>query len=296
MGRLTDRVALVTGAGRGLGRAHALALAGEGAAVVVNDFGSDIRGTAHEATPAQQVVNEIRAAGGSAAVSGHDVSSWDDAAEMIDFAIARFGALDVLVNNAGIFRSATLAKLTEADWQAAIGVHLTGHVAPTAHAMAYWRERSRADLPVSASVVHTSSVAGFTGNYGEAAFAAAKLGVLALSRVVSLEGSDFGVRSNVIAPSARTRLTHTALGPPPEQSHPDPLTAASVSPLVVWLAGADCPADGQIFHIRGDQLYVIGMPAPVRHLVEPGGWTLEALDTVLPSQLLEPVAPGEFGL
>jgi NAD(P)-dependent dehydrogenase (short-subunit alcohol dehydrogenase family) len=242
------------------------------------------------------VVNEIRTAGGSAAVSGHDVSSWDNAGEMIKFAVARFGRLDVLVNNAGIFRSATLARLTQADWEASIGVHLTGHIAPTAHAMAYWREQSRDDQPVSASVIHTSSVAGFTGNYGEAAFAAAKLAVLALSRVVSLEGSDFGVRSNVIAPSARTRLTHTALGPPPQQAVTDPLDAATVSPLVVWLAGADCPADGQIFHIRGEQLYVIGMPAPVNHLVAPGGWTLDALDTLLPAQLLEPIAPGEFGL
>ncbi len=287
MGRLDGRVAIVTGAGRGLGRAHALCLAAEGAAVVVNDVGAELDGTGRTATPAEAVVAEIRAGGGRAAASAHDVADWMDAARLVEFAVATFGDLHVLVNNAGILRDRTLANMSEDDWDAVIRVHLKGHAAPSRHAMAYWRDRAKGGAPVRAAVIHTSSIAGYLGSFGQANYSAAKLAVVALSRVIQLEGARYGVRSNVVSPSARTRLTAgggAAERPTPRFDARDP---ANVSPLVAWLAAADCPANGQYFQVYGSRLLVLGLPPIVHDLLNPGGrWTLDDLDRELPSRLL----------
>lgn len=300
MGRLDGRVAIVTGAGRGLGRAHALKLAEEGASVVVNDLGGDVHGTGADLTPAQQVVQEIETAGGRAVVSGHDVSNWEQAAAMIRLAVETFGDLHVLVNNAGILRDRTLANMTEDEWDAVIRVHLKGHAAPTRHAMAHWRERSKSGHEVRASVIHTSSVAGYAGNFGQANYASAKLAVVALSRVVAMEGARVGVRSNVVSPGARTRLAlatpgaEESLQAPNDPSAFDRLDPANVSPLIAWLAQADCPANAQVFHISGNRVVVSQMP-PMLHILETEGrWTLDALDRELPSRLVKPPGPMDW--
>ena len=298
MGRLEGRVAIVTGAGRGLGRAHALALAAEGAAVVVNDLGGDVHGAGADPTPAQATVAEITARGGRAVVSGHDVADWDAAGALVRLAIDTYGDLHVLVNNAGILRDRTLANMSEAEWDAVIRVHLKGHAAPTHHALAYWRDRARATGPVQASVIHTSSIAGFIGNFGQANYSAAKAAVLALSATVALEGARHGVRSNAVSPSARTRISAATPGveePAPPTETFDRFDPANVSPLICWLATAECPATGQVFHTYGDRVLVLSMPPIVHELRHPGGrWTLEALDHELPARLQQPLSIQSF--
>jgi NAD(P)-dependent dehydrogenase (short-subunit alcohol dehydrogenase family) len=287
MGRLDGRIAIVTGAGRGLGRAYALKLAAEGAAVVVNDRGSALDGSGVSLTPAEEVVEEIRRSGGRAVPSGHDVGDWNDAHALIDLAVSSFGNLDVLVNNAGIIRDRTLANMSEEEWDLVIRVHLKGHAATTRHALAYWRERTKkTGEPVKASVVHTSSLAGIAGNFGQAQYSAAKLGVVALSRVVALEGERMGVRSNAVSPSARTRFTE-GLGPPPVTTGFDARDPANVAPLIAWLAAADCPANAQLFQVYGSRLLVFSMPRIVYDLKTNGQWTLEALDQALAGHLVE---------
>ena len=284
MARLAGRVAIVTGAGRGLGRAHALELARHGARVVVNDLGVETDGSGGAATPAEQVVAEIRAGGGEAIVSTHDASDWQGAGAMVKQAIDAFGDLHVLVNNAGILRDRTLAKMSEAEWDAVIRVHLKGHAAPSHHAMAWWRDRA-SDGPVRASVIHTSSIAGYLGSFGQANYSAAKLAVVALSRVIQLEGAKIGVRSNAISPSARTRMMGGA-APDPAAGF-DARDPANVSPLVAWLAAADCPANGQYFQVYGSRLLVLTLPQIAHDLINPGGrWTLEDLDRELPGRLM----------
>jgi NAD(P)-dependent dehydrogenase (short-subunit alcohol dehydrogenase family) len=300
MKRLVGRVAIVTGAGRGLGRAHALFLASQGAAVVVNDRGGTVHGEGADATPAQAVVAEIEAAGGVAAVSDHDVADWDQAAALIDLAVSRFGDLHVLVNNAGILRDRTLANMSEAEWDAVQRVHLKGHAAPTRHAMAYWRGRSKAGAQVQASIIHTTSVAGFSGNFGQANYAAAKLGIVALSHTVALEGRSFGVRSNAVSPSARTRIALSvpgagdALRPPADPAAFDHLDPANVSPLIGWLGEAACPATAQVFHLIGDRLFLLAIPSIADEVRTDGRWTLEALDAVLPSRLVTQLPANAF--
>jgi NAD(P)-dependent dehydrogenase (short-subunit alcohol dehydrogenase family) len=294
MGRLEGRVAIVTGAGRGLGRAHALALAAEGAAVVVNDLGGDVHGVGSSPSAAMEVVAEIESAGGRAVVSGHDVADWEQAGELVAAAVDAFGRLDVLVNNAGIVRDRSLANLAEQEWDDVIRVHLKGHVAPTRHAVAHWKARAKAGEQLDASVVMTSSIAGLAGNFGQAAYSTAKLGVLALSRVVVIEAGGHGVRSNVVSPGARTRISMTMPGA--EQAYEqipvdafDPHDPANVSPLVVWLAGERCPASGQVFHLSGDRLVVSALP-PIVHEASLGRrWTPDDLDKELAPWLVEPI-------
>ena len=295
MGRLDGAVAIVTGAGRGLGREHALLLAREGARVVVNDLGGDISGEGQSLSPAQEVVAEIEALGGQAVANGADVSDWQGAAELLRQAIDTFGDLNVLVNNAGILRDRTLANMTEAEWDAVIAVHLKGHAAPAKHAVAYWREKSKHEgRPVYGSVVHTSSVAGYAGNFGQANYSAAKLAVCAFSQVIALEAGKYGVRSNVVSPGARTRLgVDDAERPgrygsePADDSRFDAKSPANVSPLVVWLSAPDCPATGQMFHCDSNRVVITRMP-PILHVLRTEGrWTLEALDEALPDKLVD---------
>jgi NAD(P)-dependent dehydrogenase (short-subunit alcohol dehydrogenase family) len=289
---LAGRVAIVTGAGRGLGRAHALALAAEGASVIVNDLGGDLQGHGTDLTPAQDVVREIAAAGGKAAVSGHDVADWQGAASLIDAAVKTFGDFHVLVNNAGILRDRTLANMSEDEWDAVIRVHLKGHAATTRHAMAWWRDRNKAGHPVAGSIVHTTSLAGLVGNFGQAAYASAKLGIVGLSRVAALEGAKYGVRSNALSPSARTRI-ETSLKPPPAGVF-DVFDPANVSPLVAWLARADCPATNQVFQAYGNRVEVIGQSAIAVDVRTEGRWTVEALDRALRNKLPKPPRLGDF--
>lgn len=289
---MNGRVAIVTGAGRGLGREHALKLAQEGAKVVVNDLGGSVHGEGADATAAEQVVTEIEALGGEAVASAHDVADWGQAEEMIQLAVEAFGALDVLVNNAGILRDKTLANMDEREWDAVLNVHLKGHAAPTRHAVAYWKARAKGGEPVNASVIMTSSIAGLAGNFGQANYSSAKLAVLALSQVVHLEYGRYGVRSNAVSPGGRTRLSMAVPGaedapepPPDEFDRNDP---AHVSPLIAWLAAADCPASGQVFHITGDHLVISRMP-PILEERELGRqWTLEDLDEWVTPRLVEP--------
>jgi NAD(P)-dependent dehydrogenase (short-subunit alcohol dehydrogenase family) len=278
-GRLSGRVAIVTGAGRGLGRAYALALAENGAAVLVNDLGGDLHGIGRDLSPAAEVVGEIKAKGGLAAVSGHDVADWDDAEAMIRQAVDTFGDLHVLVNNAGILRDKLFANMSEEEWDAVIRVHLKGHAAPARHAMVYWRNAAKAGKSVAASIVNTTSLAGLVGSFGQANYASAKLAVVGLARTLALEGAKYGVRANAVSPSARTRI-ETSLKKPAEDVF-DVFDPDNVSPLICWLALADCPATGQVFQAYGNRVEVI-QPSTIGVDVRTSGrWKLDELDSAL---------------
>lgn len=257
MGALDGRVAIITGAGRGLGREYALLFAAEGARVVVNDLGGAADGSGDDMTPAQQVVAEIGAAGGEAVVNGDDVADWDGAQRLVRTALDAFGDLHVLVNNAGILRDRVVANMTEAEWDAVIAVHLKGHFCPTRMAAAYWREQSKAGREVSASIVHTSSTSGLLANPGQANYGAAKSGIATFSQICAKELIRYGVRSNAIAPAARTRLTEATPGlgdmvrAPEDASQFDIWDPANVSPFVAYLATAECPFTGETFLVQG---------------------------------------------
>lgn len=293
-GPLAGRVAIVTGAGAGLGRAHAVMLAQLGARVIVNDL-AGARG--EQPAPADEAVAEIVAAGGGAVASGHDVADWRQSGELIELAVATFGGLDVLVNNAGIVRDRTLANLAEDEWDAVVRVNLKGHAAPTAHALRYWRAESKAGRTRAASVVHTSSIAGLHGYFGQAAYAAAKAGVVGLSHVARLEGAAHGVRSNVISPSARTPLLATQRGHArfdPPASRGDRMDPRHVSTLVCWLAGAGCPASGQVIQVYGGRVMLVSTAQRVHDLRLDRSWTLEDLDRELPARLIDPGSSESF--
>ena len=254
MGLCDGRVAIVTGAGNGLGRAHALAFAAEGAAVVVNDIGVGPDGSGGGAAPAQQVVEEITAAGGRAVANTSDVADWDGAAALVATALEAFGRLDVLVNNAGFLRDRMLATMTEAEWDAVIRVHLKGHFAPMRHAMEHWRGESKAGRRPDARIINTSSGAGLMGSVGQGNYAAAKAGILALTLNAAAEFARYGVTVNALAPAARTRMTETAFAETmaaPKQGF-DAMAPDNVSPLVVWLGSAESGAvTGRVFEVEG---------------------------------------------
>lgn len=258
MGSLDGRVCVITGAGRGIGREHALLLAAEGAKVVVNDLGGTVDGSGSDTGPAQEVADEIVAAGGEAIANTDSVTSWDGAKQMVQDAIDAYGKLDVLVNNAGILRDRFLINLEESEWDAVLDVHLKGHVAPTRWAAAHWRERSKAGDEVRASVINTASAA-MLGNPGQTNYSAAKAGIAAITLVEAMELSRYGVRANCLAPLARTRLTLQTPGvgervDPPADGSFDLFDPANVSPLVAYLAAADCPFTGGVFHVGGNEV------------------------------------------
>jgi NAD(P)-dependent dehydrogenase (short-subunit alcohol dehydrogenase family) len=260
MPSLDGKVALVTGAGRGIGREHALALAEAGAKVVVNDLGGSLSGEGTDSTPAQSVVNEIVAAGGEAVANYDDVSDFAAAEHMIQRAIERYGALDILVNNAGILRDRMLVNMTEDEWDAVIAVHLKGHFGPTRHAAAYWRERSKAGEEVRGRVINTSSPSGVFGNVGQANYGAAKAAIAGFTVIAAQELQRYGVTVNCIAPNARTRMTEETFGdlPPPEEGEFDPLDPGNMSPLVVALAADDAQdITGQCFFVWGGSVNVL---------------------------------------
>src|SRR2546423_612235 len=250
---LSGKVAIVTGAGRGIGRAHALALADAGAKVVVNDLGVSVTGEGADTSPAQEVVDEIQGAGGEAVVNGENVADFAGAGRMIEQAVEAFGRLDILVNNAGILRDRMLVNMEEAEWDAVIAVHLKGHFAPTRHAAAHWRERSKGGEEVRARVINTSSPSGVFGNVGQANYGAAKAGIAGFTLIAAQELGRYGVTVNCLAPNARTRMTESVFGELPTDSDGfDPIDPANNSPIVVALCADEAQAiTGQVFFVYG---------------------------------------------
>ena len=282
MGKLDGRVAVVTGAGRGIGREHALLFAREGAQVVVNDLGGANDGSGSDAGPAQQVVDEIVAAGGRAVANTDDIATWAGAKALVDQAVGEYGSLDVLVNNAGILRDAFIAGMAESQWDAVIAVHLKGHAATLHHAAAYWKAQSKAGTAVAASVINTASASGtFMPNAGQANYGSAKAGIAALTLVAADELERDGVRVNAIAPIARTRLTLATPGmgalfaaEVPEGEF-DAFAPANISPLVAHLAEADCPLTGKVFAVQGGAIVELAGWHDVRTVETDGPWTID---------------------
>ena len=253
MPNLDGKVAIVTGAGRGIGREHALALARAGAKVVVNDLGAALSGEGHDDTPAQQVVQEIETLGGAAVANGENVADFAGAGRMVQQAVDHFGRIDILVNNAGILRDRMLVNMSEAEWDAVINVHLKGHFAPTRHAAAHWRELSKAGEDVRGRVINTSSPSGVFGNIGQSNYGAAKAGIAAFTVIAAQELHRYGVTVNCLAPNARTRMTEETFDmKDPDPTEWDPLDPANMSPVIVALC-ADEAQDitGQVFHVWG---------------------------------------------
>jgi NAD(P)-dependent dehydrogenase (short-subunit alcohol dehydrogenase family) len=260
MGICDGRVVIVTGAGRGIGRGHALEFARQGAKVVVNDLGAELDGSGSSSGPAGEVVDAIRAAGGEAIANGADVASWDGGQQLVQAAIDAFGGLDVVVNNAGFLRDRMLVSTSEDEWDAVINVHLKGHFCVTRFAAAYWREQQKAGAAVDGRVINTSSGAGLMGSVGQGAYSAAKAGIAALTLVESAELGRYGVTANAIAPAARTRMTEAVFADTmaaPEDGAFDAMAPENVAPLVVWLGSADSrEVTGRVFEVEGGMISV----------------------------------------
>jgi NAD(P)-dependent dehydrogenase (short-subunit alcohol dehydrogenase family) len=260
MGICDGRVVIVTGAGRGIGREEALLFAAEGAKVVVNDLGREADGSGEMQPVAQQVVDDIVAAGGEAIANTDDVSDWEGAQRLINCAIETFGGLDTLVNNAGILRDRMLVNMTEEEWDAVIKVHLKGTFAPSRWAAAYWRELAKAGTPKEARIVNTSSSSGIYANPGQTNYGAAKSGIATFTQIAAKELKNYGVKANCIAPGARTRLTEPLMAargrPEPKPEEFDRGHPGNVAPLVVWLGSSACEVTGQTFNVSGGMVGV----------------------------------------
>jgi NAD(P)-dependent dehydrogenase (short-subunit alcohol dehydrogenase family) len=259
---LAGRVVIVTGGGRGLGRAHALELARHGACVVVNDLGAALDGsdfTYGTSSPAEDVAAEISARGGSALANHDDVADWQGSGRIVQAAIGAFGRLDAVVNNAGVVRDRMFVNATADDWDVVLRVHLRGHFCVTRHAAAYWRDRANNNQHESGRIVNTSSGAGLLGSIGQAAYSTAKAGIVGLTLVQAAELGRYGVTANAIAPSARTRMTETvfadAMAAPEQPDAFDEMAPENVSPLVAWLCSAGSGAiTGRVFEIEAGRL------------------------------------------
>ncbi|MFD5370660.1 SDR family oxidoreductase [Streptomyces sp. NPDC127103] len=276
-GLCNGRVVVVTGAGRGLGRAHALAFAAEGAKVVVNDLGVGLDGTGGGTGPAQRVVDEITAAGGEAVAHGGDIATTDGAASLVATALDAFGRLDTLVNNAGFLRDRMLVNLEEDDWDAVMRVHLKGHFLPLKHAAAHWRTEAKAGREPVARVINTSSGAGLLGSVGQGNYAAAKAGIVGLTLVASAEMGRYGVQVNAIAPAARTRMTEQTFAETmaaPTGAAFDAMAPENVSPLVVWLgSAASAGVTGRVFEAEAGRITVMEGWRPGPTADKGGRWT-----------------------
>jgi NAD(P)-dependent dehydrogenase (short-subunit alcohol dehydrogenase family) len=284
---LAGRVAIITGAGRGLGREHALFMASEGARVVVNDRGVAMDGLDRQGSPADDVVAEIEALGGEAVANDDDVTDWAGGRRLIETALDRFGDLHVLINNAGILRDRALVNMTEEEWDDVIAVHLKGHFVPTRHAAAYWRGQTKSGAAVRAAVINTSSTSGLLGNPFQANYGAAKAGIGAFTIIAALELGRYGVRVNCVVPAARTRLTSATEGlgdmvkAPEDGVTFDIWDPANVSPLVGWLATERCPVTGKVFFIQGGMVRLMTPWVIGDGVDRPHRWTLDELDDEL---------------
>jgi NAD(P)-dependent dehydrogenase (short-subunit alcohol dehydrogenase family) len=273
---LKDKVCVVTGGGRGIGRDIALAMAATGAAVVVNDLGSDETGVGADASPAHRVAEEIKAAGGRAAASTDSVSGWESARRIVQTAVETFGRVDCVVNNAGILRDAIFHKMTEAEFDAVIAVHLKGSFCVARAAAEHFRAQN------SGSMIHMTSNSGLVGNFGQANYAAAKMGIVGLSKSIALDMKRFGVRSNCISPSAWSRLTGTVPSETEDQkirlARIKQMTPAKIAPVAVFLA-SDQATDvtGQIFAVRHNEIFLMSQSRPVRSVQRSEGWTPETV-------------------
>ncbi len=260
MPSLDGKVAIITGAGRGIGRDHALALARSGAKIVVNDLGGSAAGEGSDTTPAQSVADEIKALGGEATANYDNVADFQGSENMVKQAIGDFGRLDILINNAGILRDRMFVNMSEEEWDAVIAVHLKGHFAPTRHAAAYWREQSKAGNQMNGRVINTSSPSGVFGNVGQTNYGAAKAAIAAFTMITAQELGRYGVTVNCLAPNARTRMTEDIFAglPEPAEGEYDPLDPANISPVVVALC-SDAAQDitGQVFFIYGNVINVL---------------------------------------
>ncbi|HEX5097550.1 MAG TPA: SDR family oxidoreductase [Acidimicrobiia bacterium] len=284
MGLFDGKVAIVTGAGRGIGRSHALLLASEGAAVLVNDLGGSAGGDGADATPAQQVVDEITAQGGKAAANYDSVSSWSGAEQMIAQAVDAFGGLDVLINNAGILRDKMSFNMDEAEWDAVIDVHLKGHFAPSRFAAAYWRAKAKeTGSAVNAKIVNTASESGLYGNAGQANYAAAKAGIASMTIVMARELERSGVRVNAICPVARTRLTEQVAGDfmNPKEGEFDRFAPENISAVAGWLASdLSAGVTGQVLKVIGGQVQLLRGWRPITESTDDKPWTITGIDGI----------------
>lgn len=278
---LDGRIAVITGAGRGLGREHALLFAREGARVVVNDLGGAADGAGNDHTPAEELVAEIVAAGGVAVADDADVSTTEGADRLVQHAIDEFGDLHVLVNNAGILRDRMLVNMTDDEWDDVVKVHLRGHFLPTRAAARYWRSQAKVGGSVNASLINTTSTSGLFGNRGQTNYGAAKSGLATFTMICDTELRGYGVRCNAIAPNARTRLTEATPGMAEriaavpgefDRFHP-----GNVSPFVAYLATADCPISGKIFYVHGNGVHLFQPWTIVDRIETEGRWTVEGL-------------------
>lgn len=290
MSALEGRVAIITGAGRGIGREHAMLFAAEGAKVVVNDLGSANDGGGSDTTPAEEVAAEIRARGGEAVVNTANVAEWEGAQELVNSAIDAFGDLDIVVNNAGILRDRVLVNMTEQEWDDVIAVHLKGHFAPTRWAASYWREEHKAGRGKRRNLVHTSSTSGLFSNPGQSNYGAAKSGIATFSQIVAKELSRYDVVSNCIAPGARTRLTLATPGldeiMAPKQDTFDEWDPANISPLVAYLSTAGCPFTGETFFVQGGVVKRVQSWTMADTVERQHAWTVSEL-----AEALAPLAP-----
>jgi NAD(P)-dependent dehydrogenase (short-subunit alcohol dehydrogenase family) len=288
VGALEGRVAVITGAGRGIGREHALLFAREGAAVVVNDLGGDDTGEGSDTGPAHEVVDEIVAAGGRAVANSDNVADWNGARSLVQQAVSEFGRLDVLVNNAGILRDAFIPGMAESQWDAVIAVHLKGHFATLRHAAEYWKAQTKAGDRPTAAVINTASGSGTTlPNPGQANYGAAKAAIAALTLVAAAELDRYGVRVNAIAPIARTRLTLATPGMGDLMAEPadgslDRFAPSNISPLVAYLAMENCPITGRVYAVQGGAISQLAGWHDVGTIETDGVWHIDDIAARLP--------------
>ncbi|MGV0597933.1 SDR family oxidoreductase [Mycobacterium vulneris] len=290
MGALEGRVAVITGAGRGIGREHAVLFASEGASVVVNDLGGSNAGEGTDAGPAHEVVAEIKAAGGKAVANTANIATWDGAKSLIQQAVDEFGRLDVVVNNAGILRDCFIPTMAESDWDAVIAVHLKGHFSVLRHAAEYWKAQSKAGDQPHAAVINTASGSGTTiPNAGQANYGSAKAAIAALTLVAADELERYGVRVNAIAPIARTRLTLATPGmgalmaEPEDEGEVDLFSPANISPLVAYLATEKCPITGRVYAVQGGAISQLAGWHDVDTIETDGLWQIDDIAERLPA-------------
>ena len=293
------RVVIVTGSGRGIGRAHALAYAAEGAKVVVNDLGAEVDGSGSSPGPAGEVVDEIRAGGGEAVANGDDVSDWEGAQRLINTAVETFGRLDVLVNNAGILRDRMLVNMTDDEWDAVIKVHLRGVFAPTRWAATYWRERTKGGETNDARIINTSSPSGLYGNPGQTNYGAAKAGIASFTIIAAMELARYGVTVNAIAPVALTRMTAGLGGgaqlPERKPDEFDAMAPENISPLVVWLGSPGAKdVTGRVFNVGGGRISVAEGWVAGPGVDKGDRWSPAELDDVVPKLVAEAAGPSNM--